>query len=143
MHSAIVDEKATIHYLNQDIATFAFELSYKSQKNDDRVPGWFLDDRKETHAYLLIWPFVKQKEVQSRFDNFTYENISGVRFLIVNRGGIRAYLAKRGFTKQHLLNKAAEIAKKGIDGKIIIYKDVEREDYPFFFIAVKISRKTG
>ena len=41
LESAIVDEKATIHYINQDITTFAFELSYKSKNSDDRVPGWF------------------------------------------------------------------------------------------------------
>ena len=133
LNSAIVDEKATIHYFNQDITTFAFELSSKSKNSEDRVPGWFLDDRKITEAYVLIWPFVKQRGIRGRFDDMTYEDISGVRYLIVNRGKIRAYLAKRGFTKQVLLDKAAEIAQMGIDGRIEI--ENENDNYHFYFFS--------
>ena len=133
LQSAIVDEKATIHYINQDISTFAFELSFKSKNNNERVPGWFLDDRKKTEAYVLIWPFVKQSNIRGRFDEMTCDDISGVRYLIVNRGKIRAYLAKRGFTKQVLLNIAEEIAQKDIDGRFEM--DNYDEDYRFYFYS--------
>lgn len=133
LHSAIADEKATMHHINKDITTFAFELSYKSKESDDRVTGWFLDDSKETEAYMLLWPFVKQVDIRGRFDAMTYDDIAGVRYLLVKRAKIRAYLAKRGFTKQVLLQKAAEIANSGLNGRIDV--DSEMEDYHFYFYS--------
>lgn len=133
LESAIVDEKATIHYINQDISTFAFELSSKSKNSDERVPGWFLDDRKKTEAYVLIWPFVHQRDVRGRFDSMTCQDISGVRYLVVKRAKIRAYLSKRGFSKQVLLDKAAEIAYKGLDGRFDIKS--ENEEFHFYYYS--------
>ena len=133
LQSAIVDEKATIHHINKDISTFAFELSFKSKDSDDRVTGWFLDDNKATEAYMLIWPFVKQTDIRGRFDAMTYEDIAGVRYLLVKRAKIRAYLAKRGYTKQVLLQKAAEIANSGLNGRIEV--DTETEDFHFYFYS--------
>lgn len=133
LQSSVIDEKAAIHYINQDISTFAFELSYKSKNSDERVPGWFLDDRKKTEAYLLVWPFVKQNDIRGRFDDMALEDISGLRYLIVNRGKIRAYLAKRGFTKQVLLDKASEIAESNVNGRIEI--DNPNEDYHFYYYS--------
>ncbi len=133
LHSAIVDEKATIHYINQDISTFAFELLCKSKNSSKRVPGWLIDDRKKTEAYVLIWPFVKQKDIRGRFDEMTCEDISGVRYLIVKRWKILAYLANRGFTKQVLLDTATAIAQRDIDGRFEIEND--KDDYHFYFFS--------
>ena len=139
MDSTIVDEKATIHHINNDITTFAFELSYKAKDSNKRVPGWFLDDEKATEAYALIWPFVKQRDIRGRFDDLSYEDIAGVRYLIVNRGKIRAYLAKRGFSKQVLLDKAEEISLTNQNGRVDIGDGSEFHFY--FYNSLQYAEK--
>jgi len=50
----LVDEKATLHYLQRPLPTFAFELSYL--KNGESRIGWLHDSKKITTAYMLVWP---------------------------------------------------------------------------------------
>ena len=45
----LVDEKAQLHYLNLDLPTFTFELSYL--KNSKLKEGWLLDRNKKTQYY--------------------------------------------------------------------------------------------
>lgn len=47
-----VDEKSQTNYINKDLPTFTFELSYLSY--DEIKTGWFLDDFKKTTHYFLI-----------------------------------------------------------------------------------------
>jgi hypothetical protein len=47
-----IDEKAQLDYVNDDLPTFAFELSY--QKGGIRKEGWLFDSRKKTQFYSLI-----------------------------------------------------------------------------------------
>ncbi len=47
-----VDEKAQLDYINDDLPTFAFELSYL--KNNVLKKGWFLDTNKQTDFYALV-----------------------------------------------------------------------------------------
>lgn len=47
-----VDEKAQLDYINEDLPTFAFELSYL--KNGTVKPGWFIDSKKTTDFYGLV-----------------------------------------------------------------------------------------
>ncbi|KPM30913.1 Hypothetical protein I595_2891 [Croceitalea dokdonensis DOKDO 023] len=47
-----VDEKAQLDYINEDLPTFAFELSYI--KHGLLKKGWFLDSYKKTHFYALV-----------------------------------------------------------------------------------------
>lgn len=50
--SYAVDEKAQLDYINEDLPTFAFELSYK--KSGALKTGWFFDSAKKTKFYSLI-----------------------------------------------------------------------------------------
>ena len=50
--SFLIDEKAQLDYLNEDLPTFAFELSYL--KNRERKKGWLFDTYKKTQFYALI-----------------------------------------------------------------------------------------
>ena len=47
-----IDEKAQLDYLNENLPTFAFELSY--QKNGILKEGWLFDTSKKTDFYSLI-----------------------------------------------------------------------------------------
>ena len=46
-----IDEKAQLDYVNEDLPTFAFELSY--EKNGKLKKGWLFDPAKKTHFYAL------------------------------------------------------------------------------------------
>lgn len=47
-----IDEKAQLDYLNKELPTFAFEISYL--KNSKENFGWLYDKTKQTHKYFLI-----------------------------------------------------------------------------------------
>ena len=46
-----IDEKAQLDYVNEDLPTFAFELSY--EKNGCLKMGWLFDPAKKTQFYAL------------------------------------------------------------------------------------------
>ena len=50
--SYFIDEKAQLDYINEDLPTFAFELSYL--KNTVEKKGWLFDENKKTDFYALI-----------------------------------------------------------------------------------------
>ncbi|WP_276168645.1 hypothetical protein [Zobellia alginiliquefaciens] len=47
-----IDEKAQLDYINENLPTFAFELSY--EKNGTLKEGWLFDSSKKTEFYALI-----------------------------------------------------------------------------------------
>lgn len=47
-----IDEKAQLDYINEDLPTFAFELSYLKQSK--RKKGWLFDPNKKTQFYALV-----------------------------------------------------------------------------------------
>jgi len=47
-----IDEKAQLDYVNENLPTFAFELSY--EKNGILKEGWLFDTSKTTEFYALI-----------------------------------------------------------------------------------------
>lgn len=47
-----VDEKAQLDYMNEELPTFAFELSY--EKKGVLKKGWLFDTDKETQFYALV-----------------------------------------------------------------------------------------
>lgn len=47
-----IDEKGQLDYVNKELPTFTFELSYL--KNNTIKKGWLFDTNKHTHFYFLI-----------------------------------------------------------------------------------------
>jgi len=47
-----IDEKAQLHYLNKNLPTFTFELSYIKENMFKK--GWLLDTKKQTDYYFLV-----------------------------------------------------------------------------------------
>ena len=47
-----IDEKAQLDYTNEDLPTFAFELTYLKDANEKK--GWLFDNKKKTDFYALI-----------------------------------------------------------------------------------------
>lgn len=113
-----VDEKATLHYCNSMIPTFAFEID--SVQNSILREGWFINSQIATEYYMLIWPNVKcfknkdgQKimpsEAQLTKDSFTI-----VEAMLLNRFILQEYLNKIGLSKEVLQKAAVKIRQERI-----------------------------
>jgi hypothetical protein len=85
----VVDEKAQLHYLNKDLPTFTFELSYKN--NDGALKkGWLFDTSKATEYYFLVTGiFLKRGTTKLH----TVDDIERVKVTSVHRGRLIALLA--------------------------------------------------
>lgn len=105
-HELYIDEKSQLHYINENVPTFAFELSYL--KNGIVEPGWLLDSRKLTHAYMLCWPVgIKRDE----FDEYR-----GARTLLVPKNALLAALSRLGYNRNELATRDEFMRKNNMFG---------------------------
>lgn len=91
-----VDEKAQIHYINQKIPSFAFEISHLSvgRKVKD---GWFMNENIYTDVYHLVF------NIKSSNENTIekVEDISGLQVLQISKKRLKFILEQRfGITEQ-------------------------------------------
>ena len=108
----LIDEKAQLDYLNDDLPTFAFELHY--QKNKEAKQGWLFDKAKKTDFYALITAiYVDEPDVYT-----------SCKVTFVNRAKLILFLETRNITPKRLekhLNAAQEhhgkIEMAGLDVK--------------------------
>lgn len=122
LHDASVDEKALSHYINKNIPTFAFELSFLNRGRT--IEGWFLDENKKTEYYLLIWIWAKKDW------DIKKDDITNLELYLIPRQGICEYLMQQGYDSARLREKAQQIRVNNIDGAIDKSYD---KDYYFFF----------
>jgi hypothetical protein len=88
--SYAIDEKAQLDYINEDLPTFAFELSY--MKTNVLKKGWFYDPSKQTEFYSLITGIYADAP-----NAFT-----SCKITLVNRAKLITYLNRKGVTELHL-----------------------------------------
>jgi hypothetical protein len=123
-----IDEKAQLHYINKDLPTFTFELSYL--KDHKLKNGWLLDDNKLTEYYFLITGiFLKtnKKILQN------VEDIDKLKVTSVNRKKLIEHLATIGLKKETLLDYDSKIREENTFGKIIITElDSKKEGLIYF-----------
>ncbi len=107
----IVDEKAATHYINKDIPTFAFELSFKL-KNGKNVQGWLLDTSKKTEHYLLMW--IKA----SKTWDLVSDDIKEVKAILIDRYKLIKYLESEGYNQDKLERAVTKIRKNKLNGAL-------------------------
>jgi len=96
-NSYYIDEKAQLHYLNKNLPTFTFELSYL--KNKEKKEGWLFDDHKLTQYYFLITG-IYLKDQKSKLTHF--KDINRLKITSVNRKKLIDHLISVGLTKDKL-----------------------------------------
>lgn len=76
-----IDEKAQLDYLEIDLPTFAFEISYL--KNGFQKNGWLFDKTKITDKYFLITSIFcnTEKEPESGFKNCKIFSVDRVKLI--------------------------------------------------------------
>ena len=101
---AVVDEKASIYYINKDLKTFVLEISFLN-KGLQYSEGWFVDDTLSTEYYLMQWikadvddPW-KVKEC----------NITEIECVLVSKAKLKEYFEAEGYNKEKLLQIAQEM----------------------------------
>ncbi|MEO6347536.1 MAG: hypothetical protein ABIO60_06460 [Aquaticitalea sp.] len=94
-----IDEKAQLHYLNQDLPTFTFELSYLN-KNGKINQGWLFDDNKKTNYYFLITGIFLKENIQSFISP---EDIKKLKITSINRKKLIRHLETIGLSKSKLI----------------------------------------
>ncbi|NRD22799.1 hypothetical protein HNV10_06080 [Winogradskyella litoriviva] len=96
--SYLIDEKAQLHYLNSDLPTFTFELSYL--KNSIFKEGWLFDTSKRTHYYFLITGIFLKKGINKLS---SYNDIDKIKITSVNRTKLITHLKSINLSKEKLL----------------------------------------
>lgn len=126
----IVDEKAQTHYVNKDLPTFAFELSFLNSKGEV-IGGWLLDENKSTQYYMLIWVWA------SREWNVKKSDITRLECLLIERAAIIKYLEDSGYGISKLNELDHSIRNEGTDG--VINKTNDSDIY--FFSSKRLTEE--
>lgn len=117
-----IDEKAQLDYINEDLPTFAFELSYK--KDGVLKQGWFYDSSKKTEFYSLITGIYSDAP-----NTFT-----SCKITLVNRKKLLTFLKDKGVTEL-LLKKTVETYETD-HGKLIL-KMLNHRTEGYLYISSK------
>ncbi len=126
----IVDEKAAIHYVNQGLPTFAFEISFYAN-NGELTKGWFFDKSKLTQYYLLSWIWAQRER------GFSCEEISRVELVIVKRDSILDMIRFYGLNDSRVQSIASAIRESGMPG--VHHKDQRTPFY--YYYSTKLAEK--
>ena len=108
----LIDEKAMMYYINKDIPTFAFELSFNLY-GDRRVDGWFLDEKKLTQFYFMIWV----NAINDDLTNFKKEDITNLEVIVIERKRLIKWLDSEGFSIEKIMEYNDRIVKDNLVGK--------------------------
>jgi hypothetical protein len=107
-----IDEKAQLHYLNKDLPTFTFELSYL--KNNKLKDGWLFADNKLTQYYFLITGIFLKKG-KSKLLNA--DDIDKLKITSVNKIKLIEHLTSIGLEKSKLLEYDLKLRESNSFGK--------------------------
>ena len=73
-HHVVIDEKSQLHYINNPLPTFAFEIMYS--RNETLWDGWFISNKIKTDAYLLSYPSAAKNVSRWELDKIQMEDFS-------------------------------------------------------------------
>lgn len=156
LNKSKVDVKVAITYVNRNLPTFAFEtssLKFPYLNKDDVVPGWFIDESKETEYYLLGWiwadvPSTGYKKGYQTYDwkSITKDNITRIELYLIKGQNIKNYLFEKGWTTERIIRQDKKIRERGrtepkvkwIDNfKFTITTDESRPETPINIVIRK------
>lgn len=128
-----IDEKAQLDYLNCDLPTFTFELSYL--KNNKLKSGWLTDNSKITNYYFLI------TAINPVNKNDLTKGIINCKILSVNREKLLNYLKSIGLTKTKLDKYNTNIRNSHIKQKKTTIKELNSKTEGCIFYSNHLDEK--
>lgn len=126
----LIDEKAQLHYINNNLPTFVFEID--SIQRGYLAQGWLFNEDYETTHYMIIYPNANHENTEIiKEDDFTE-----VECLLIERDRIIAYLDECGWNQARIEGKALEIRNSNIFGKY----SIPNQRFSFFFTERLIEK---
>ena len=119
----VCDEKAAIRYINKNLKTFAFELSFLN-RSGCLTDGWLLSDKKVNNSFLLVWIDKAKKDIIESSDD-----IEVAQLCLVRRDAILEHLDSLGWSIENLSRKDMEIRSDEDCYLGDIYKDHVKFSY--------------
>ena len=106
-----IDEKSTLHYINQGIKTFAFEINSLQGEDKHLSSGWLYNKALKTNYYNLLYPTARaiMKDdtwVDKAFWEITEDDIFTIESIIIKRSKIINELANLGLSESVLFDYA-------------------------------------
>ena len=104
IRDAVVDEKASIYYINKDLRTFVLEISFLNrgyQYNE----GWFVDESLSTEYYLMQWIKANVADPWQVKEN----NITEIECVLISKAKLKEYFDNEGYDKAKLLQTAKKM----------------------------------
>ena len=101
-----IDEKASLHYINKNLPTFAFELRNRTSGKQ----GWLFNPYYITDYYLLCWPNADDEAV------FDEESFSSSEVMLIGRKKLLEFLLDKGLTEQKIYGKILSYEKDARPG---------------------------
>jgi hypothetical protein len=101
-----------LHYLNADLKTFTFELSYL--KNGVLKTGWLFDEHKSTQYYFLITGIYLKKGL---LELHAATDIENLKITSVNRHLLIGHLAELGLDRHRLKDYEQDLRSTKSFGK--------------------------
>ena len=126
----LLDEKASVYYINKNLSTFAFELMTK-RSDGIFTDGWFVNDHFQNSHYLVMW--LKACGKKDRDGNWingnryirslTVDDIRSVDAFLLDKDQMHTYLNRLGLTPRMLKKKAIEMHNGNIH-KFFVNDDI-------------------
>jgi len=121
--NAVVDEKASIYYINKDLRTFVLEISFLN-RGLHYSDGWFINNSLLTEYYLMQW-------IKANIDDpwqVKENNITEIECVLVSKEKLKKYFENEGYSKEKLIEIAQDM--RNSNNKMIVPNN---KPYRFFF----------
>ena len=101
---AIVDEKASIYYINKDLRTFVLEISFLNRGYQIQE-GWFVNDHLSTQYYLMQWIKANVADPWQVKEG----NITEIECVLVSKKKLKDYFEREGYDKTRLIQLSQQM----------------------------------
>ncbi len=123
--SYYIDEKAQLDYIESDLPTFAFEISYLI--NEQQKIGWLYDSKKITNFYFTI------TAITCNIFNIPESGFKSCKIFSVDRTKLICFLNSRGLTFERITEINENIRKNSLENRININELNPVSEGKFFY----------
>ena len=121
----LIDEKAQLDYLDNDLPTFAFEISYL--KDGMQRLGWLLDGTKKTERYFLI------TSIHLNYPGYFESGFKSCRITSVDRYKLIKMLEGKGLYYERILEIDQQIRSGKNEQTIPVTELDHKKEGKFYF----------
>ena len=104
IQDAVVDEKASIYYINKDLRTFVLEVSFLNRGYQIQE-GWFVNDQLSTQYYLMQWIKANVADPWQVKEG----NITEIECVLVSKKKLKDYFEREGYDKTRLIQLSQQM----------------------------------